>query len=301
MSKNFILLILIVLHVFAFGQTNNASIGKGTITLITNQKFTFSNLRYVDDQVVFTNVGTGSEFTYFLHSVKIIEDENKTVIYTKKPDVIKPREAVSEEIAETEEDFGFKADYPEGIYKTKEDFINKKPNEIKHLTPKGLIGFTKPTLRKPEQNCFFYDTETDEKVKNVFAISYKGGLYFQISAILDNRNKTDRAQTNSFPNSFVRVITGGKSYFYTEAELANAWAQGVAYGGVGGAAGAVLAADMVNGKGIVWDFKNNEFNIFKNCKDYNEFIKDKYPEGIQECKNQQADIRQIRTAIEKIK
>ena len=58
---------------------------------------------------------------------------------------------------------------------------------------------------------------------------------------------------------------------------------------------------MIKGKGIVWDIKNQEFNIFKNCKDYNDFIKDKYPEGVQQCENQQPDMLLVRKAIEKIK
>ena len=58
---------------------------------------------------------------------------------------------------------------------------------------------------------------------------------------------------------------------------------------------------MHNMKGIVWDVKNKEFNIFKNCKDYNEFIKAIYPEGVQSCEQHQPDITRIREVIEKIK
>ena len=42
-------------------------------------------------------------------------------------------------------------------------------------------------------------------------------------------------------------------------------------------------------------------DIFKNCKDYNEFIKAIYPDGIQECEKHQPDITKIREVIEKIK
>lgn len=195
----------------------------------------------------------------------------------------------------------FKPNYPEGIYRTKEDFIKKIPFQKVEIIPKGLIGFTKPILNTITHNCFFYYSFSDEKIEDVFAVSYKGHLYFQISAILSNRNKTDRAQTNNFPNGFVRVILGGENYFYTEAELANAWAQGFAYGGIGGAIGGALASKMIYGKGLVWDFKNNEFNIFKNCEDYNNFIKDKYKEGIQTCKENQPDVLKIRIDLDKIK
>lgn len=202
---------------------------------------------------------------------------------------------------QTANDSLFKPNYPEGVYRTKEDFINKKPFQKVELTPKGLIGLEKPTLTNITHNCFFYYTFSDEKIKDAFAISYKGHLYFQIYAILENRNKTDRAQSNNFPNSFVRVLLGGTNYLYTEADLANGWAQGLAVGGVGGAVGFAMSNKMIYGKGIVWDFKNNEFNIFKNCEDYNDFIKDKLPEGIQKCKKNQPDVLLIRNDIEKIK
>jgi len=44
-----------------------------------------------------------------------------------------------------------------------------------------------------------------------------------------------------------------------------------------------------------------EFNIFKNCKDYNAFIQPLYAEGVQECKKQQVNIWEVRKAMEKIK
>lgn len=205
------------------------------------------------------------------------------------------------EKSEISTDSLYKPNYPEGIYRTKEYFIKKIPFQRTTVVPKGLIGLTKPTLNTIVHNCFFYYSFSDEKIQDVFAISYKGHLYFQISAILKNRNKTDRAQSNNFPNSFVRVILGGNNYLYTEAELSNVWAQGIAYGGIGGAVGGALANKWVYGKGLVWDFKNNEFNIFKNCEDYNEFIKDKNNDGIQTCKENQADVFRIRKDIEKIK
>lgn len=195
----------------------------------------------------------------------------------------------------------FQPNYPEGLYETKEDFINKKPRWYNKVTPKGIYGFNKKTLTDIEHNCFFYFTKSDTKVERIFAISYKGHLYFQIGAILNNRNKSDKNQTTDFPNSFVRVIMGGDNYFYTEANLANAWAQGFAYGGIGGGVGTAVAGNMIYGKGIVWDFKNSEFNIFKNCEDYNEFIKDKDPNGVQTCKKSQPDVWEIRKIIEKIK
>ncbi|MDO6674581.1 hypothetical protein MK851_09045 [Tenacibaculum sp. 1B UA] len=186
--------------------------------------------------------------------------------------------------------------YPEGIYTSKKDFIAKKPSSLKTVVMKN---FNKKVMDSIIHDCYFYYSDNNKKVRNVFAISYKGHLYFQIKAILKNRNKTDRAQNTNYHNMFVRTIIGGENYLYTEAELVNQWAMGTAvnFGAIGGA----IANDLIKGKGIVWDFKNKEFNIFKSCKDYNKFIEDKLPEAVQECKKHQPDMLGVRKAIEKIK
>ena len=240
-------------------------------------------------------MATNTQTVFLLADIYKIEDDAQHIVYQNGE-----RQRMEEVKVPEVEDTLFKPRYPDGIYKTKEDFIAKKPNSTETVRPKGLVGLDKPLLTTIEHACYFYDMY-DYKLKNVFAVSYKGHLYFQVQAILDNRNKTDRAQASDFANGFVRVIMGGDNYFYTEADLSNAWAQGLAYGGIGGAAGGMAARSFVNGKGVVWDFKNNEFNIFKNCKDYTAFIQPLYAEGVQECKKQQANIWEVRKAIEKIK
>ena len=64
---------------------------------------------------------------------------------------------------------------------------------------------------------------------------------------------------------------------------------------------AVDVVPYVLGKGIVWDFKNNEFNIFKSCKDYNRFIKGKSNTDIQNCTSHQPNMFEVRKTILKIK
>ncbi|MBE7628546.1 hypothetical protein [Tenacibaculum piscium] len=189
----------------------------------------------------------------------------------------------------------FKPNYPEGIFLSKKDFINKKANSSKSIE---LRNFKKKSIDSIIHNPYFYYSETNKKVKNVFAVSYKGHLYFQVKAILKNRNKTDRAQITRLQNTFVRVIIGGNNYLYTEAELVNKWAMGttINFGIIGG----VIGNDLIKGKGIVWDFKNKEFNIFKSCKDYNKFIENKLPSEVQKCRKHQPDMFKVRKAIEKI-
>ncbi len=261
------------------------TIKSGIITLTNDAKKEFVNLTYKEKMVVYTNVSTNLKEHLMLMFVKNIEEKELEFVEKKES---------------TETDTLFKPNYPEGLYLTKEDFINKKPSQIKKVIPKNLMGKKKPLLNIAHA-CYFYDAETNKMIKKVFAISYKGHLYFHAHSILKNRNKTDRAQSANSPFSYSRVIEGGDKYFYSEVDLANQWAQGFAYGGIGGVVGGVLAKDMIYGKGVVWDFKNQEFNIFKNCKDFNEFIEEVYPEGKQKCEKQQPDMLKVREAVQKFK
>lgn len=314
MKYKLLFIILIINCTICLSQSELAK--KGTITLAGNQKVAFNNLRLVDGKFVFTDIATRSEKELAIKEVKYVEDEKMSRVFTNKSvetandlrmakeakrleSEQKEKQTMDEKLRIMREEAGSLKLRKNGIYKTKEDFIKERISSSDEVVAKGLYGFEKPMLNKIENHCFFYYKATDEKVKKVFAICYKGHLYFQIYAILENRNKTDRAQSNDFPNSFVRVISGGENYYYLEADLVNGWAQGLAYNG--GAAGGAIENSLHSQKGIVWDLKNKEFNIFKNCLDYNDFIKDKYPEGVQKCENQQPDMLEVRKAIEKIK
>ncbi|RZJ29691.1 MAG: hypothetical protein EOO48_06900 [Flavobacterium sp.] len=289
MKKSLLLLLLLMFCTVSAQQ--QTVIPNGTLTLKTDEKITFANMRFKGNQIVFNDLKDNKERTLELTEVKAIEGKAITVDQAAPA----PKTVVPEI-----KDSRFRPNYPDGIYATKEDFINKKPSSAPELIAKELAGFEKERISGIVDHCFFYYAISDEKIKNVFAISYKGHLFFQLEAILKNRNKTDRAQTNSQYNQFTRVTIGGEHYFYAEANLANQWAQGFAYGGMG-AAGAIAAQGMQYDKGIVWDFKNQEFNIFKNCKDYNDFIVPLYPEGKLACKSQQPDLYQVRNAMQAIK
>ena len=294
MRPRFLFLLLFVFQCLAvFAQKQNI-VSSGIITLKSNETTGFENLHFIGEKIAFKNVATNKQAAYLLADVYTVEDDNQQIVY-KNGELIKPKTVAKPKAADTL----YKPRYPAGIYVTKEDFIARKPTATDSIQARGL-NYEREVLNYIPHNCFFY-TQDDKKLKDVFAVSYKGHLYFQVDAILSNRNKTDRAQTHDRPNSFVRVLMGGDHYLYTEAELANVWAQGAAYGGIGGAVGGVLANGMVHGKGIVWDYKNAEFNIFKNCTDYNRFITAVYPEGAQECKNQQPEQAKVRNAIWKIK
>jgi|GEM_PF-303916 len=326
--RSVLLLFTLFFSLHSLAQNEKILSKKGMIILEDNKhipylnvKLTNGNFRYTDEQ--------GIEKELLMKEVMYIEDEQNAKIFTNKTVVERYKKneekrleeektataernlKKQEERAKLEEERKLKL-LPNGIYYTKEDFLNKNPNSTEIIVPKGLIGFEKPELNGIPDVCFFYSKNSDKKIKKVFAIAYEGHLYFQIQAILNNRNKTDRAQTNDFPNSFSRVLIAGENYYYLESDLVNLWVQGVAYNM--GATGTFIAQDLSSAnvklgrtqnfgskKGIVWDIKNKEFNIFKNCNDYNDFIKNLYPDGIQECDKHQPDILKVREAIEKIK
>lgn len=320
MKHKLLLAILLINSIICYSQSELAK--KGIITTAINDKVAFNNIRLENGKFVFFDVKSGVESTMSIGEIKYIEDERDSKIFTNKTVVERTREAdlkyeaeqkklAIEEATKKEAAYRKRLEdekvmlaydlYPAGIYATKEDFMNKKPTNTEELVPKEVVGVEKERYYGIPDDCFFYYLQSDKKVKNSFAVSYRGNLYFQIDAILSNRNKTDRSQSNDHPNSFVRAKIHGNNYYYLEADLANIWAQGASVGAFGVIIGSAVANSMVNVKGIVWDIKNQEFNIFKNCEDYNDFIKDKYPEGVQECKKHQADILEIRKAIEKIK
>jgi hypothetical protein len=289
--------IIFFIVLLSYGQKDSLNVDKkfiksGIITLKNGNEKTFINLYYKANMVTYTNIETLNKENLLFNFIKGIEEKELDNI-----DEINEKEHDNKLTTKKSKDNLFKPNYPEGVYFTKQDFINKKPNDTLKVVPKSVMGKRKNILQLISHNCMFYYSHNDKKVKKVFAISYKGHLYFQLLAILKNRNKTDRAQTTNFPNSFVRVMDGGNNYFYTEVDLANQWAQGFLYNVASG----VFADDVIYGKGVVWDIKKEEFNIFKNCKDYNIFISEIYPEGVQKCEKQQPDILDIRQTISKIK
>ena len=284
-------------------ETAKPPVKEGVITLYTDVMLGFTNLQFVGENVIFTNIATNVHEVKPITSVQRIQDDNQKTLYEGgkfSPEYNKQdrRTVIEKPKPVAYNDTLFRPNYPAGVYYSKEDFIAKNVTKMP-VTPRELIGLEKDIIMGIKHACFFYIN--DKRIKNAFAISYQGHLYFCLKAVLKNRNKTDGNQTTNFENSFVRVILGGDNYFYTEADLSNVWAQGLAYGAVGGATGGALARSAIHGKGIVWDFKNAEFNIFKNCKDYNNFIQPLYPQGVQECKNNQPDNYAVRQALDKIK
>lgn len=197
--------------------------------------------------------------------------------------------------------------YSDGLYKTREDFINKEPSEIRELLIEKieLINDTDSLIRR----CYFLDKETNKRIKNTFAVAYNGELYFSNNAILKNKNKDDKSLSPaSSMNSFMLVTIWGNKYLYAEAGLVNHWQAGISggvAGGVGGVVGSELGKAIDNsypsttlfGTGVVWDIENKEFNVFRNCPDFNDFI-ERYPIEKINCKDEIFDLNIVREKIQ---
>jgi hypothetical protein len=176
---------------------------------------------------------------------------------------------------------------PNGIYGTKEDFINRTISDTNKLFMKSFPPFGSKKIDTPEDKLFFFYAASEEKVTDVFAVVYEGQLFFQHKAIYNNRNKGDNNQVFGNMQSFVRVTQGGDNYLYMEVTMTNMMQ--------------VNNSFSYKEKGVVWDIKNKEFNYMKNCEDYLSFIQPILPNEIIECEGTFVDIVKERELIKKIK
>ena len=204
----------------------------------------------------------------------------------------------------------YQSTLPQGLYLTKEDFLKKKPSEFLQLTIDRirLVNDSDSLARR----CFFKEKDSNKRVKKVFAISHNGQLYFSNWAILDNKAKSDKSVSPvESMNSFIRVLIGGDNFLYAEGAFVNTWQTGIS-GGVAGGVGGIIGSKLgdaiyksypittFGGTGVVWDIKKEEFNIFRNCSDFNEFFENDSVKKI-DCGKQIFELKQIREIIDKIK
>ncbi|MDX6181543.1 hypothetical protein SGQ44_06615 [Flavobacterium sp. Fl-77] len=189
-------------------------------------------------------------------------------------------------------------DFPEGVYHTYEDFLQKKAinmgNAIERKTIFGYKSIPKDVL---VDHAFFSWTKNKIKVTDFFAISYNGNLYIQQKYFHEYSVKADKNQDGDNSNSYHRVINDGK-FFYLEGPFANAWSKAFAYG-TGGAVGGAIGANLNSLKGVVFDVKKKEFNFIRDCKDLNLLIEE-YNGNIIDCTEKKIDITSVRENVDKI-
>lgn len=86
--KKILLLSMLLISSFNLFAQDRKPVSAGEITIVTNEIMKFKNLRFVDNQVVFLNIDTKSEFTYFLNSIKSIENAAGENVYLKQGEVL---------------------------------------------------------------------------------------------------------------------------------------------------------------------------------------------------------------------
>jgi len=105
-----------------FSQEIPTPLAEGIVVTTTNERIPFKMLRKEGAEIVFNNISTGSIFRYLPNTIKKIEDFEFNILYINPEFKNEPNinEKYIPRIAKL-----FKPDYPEGVYLTKEDFINK--------------------------------------------------------------------------------------------------------------------------------------------------------------------------------
>lgn len=184
------------------------------------------------------------------------------------------------------------------VYNSKENFILNKGIKNKIFVKPVKIGKNKysDTIQRI---TFFWYSNTKKKIKDAFAIRIDNHLYFSIKEVVrpKNRSKVDRDQHTHYIYAFSRVMYKGDNYLYFEHLFFSGWEAGLA-AGLAGTVGAYINSYNYKEKGIVWDGINKEFNIFRNCKDYNKFMTERSFElGKSECKGKKYNISTVRKSI----
>lgn len=152
--------------------------------------------------------------------------------------------------------------YPEGIYKTFEDF--------KAINPIGSkADFTIKTGNDTISHRFFSPT-TEKRMKKEFAFSDGKDVYVSVVEILENLSKEDRGQMVDGGNYHLKAINSGSHYLYFEDYFSSKNAQLL-----GGTIAAVASRRL---KGVVYNKKDNSFNLFRNAEDFEQFIEKNHPD-----------------------
>ena len=166
----FFFLFIVVYNQICLAQNDNILSKKGMIVLEDNKHIPYTNVKLINANFQYIDQN-GAEKEIPFKEVMYVEDEQNSKVFTNKAVVerfrIKEEKRLEEEKqlaiernlkkqeerARREEESKLKL-VPDGIYYTKEDFLNGKPNSLEVLIPKGLVGFF-PKRSFIFSNCFF--------------------------------------------------------------------------------------------------------------------------------------------------
>lgn len=181
-----------------------------------------------------------------------------------------------------------KGDFPEGLYMTLEDVLNKKPSSTEEIYFKACEKCD--SLNLPEK-AFFYFKQKDKRVKFPLAVSHKGEMYFQ--TYRKYTNKEDKGYDPDQYSRFCKVINYGR-FIYFEENMKGLWSKAFL-----GTLSPLTYSINGKTKGIVLDLENKEFNILQNCDDLNDFLSAHNIPEIQ-CNSETYTIADLRAKIEEI-
>lgn len=189
---------------------------------------------------------------------------------------------------ETANKFIRKGDFPEGIYMTIEDVLNKKPSSTEEVYLKTTDR--NDTVNLPEK-AFFYFKQKNKKILYPLAISYQGEMYFQ--TYRKYTNKKDKGYDPDQYSRFCKVSNYGR-FIYFEENMRGLWSKALLVN-------LNPASYSIKGKikGIVLDLDNREFNMLRDCEDLNDFFKQHNIPEIQ-CDSDKLTIGELRTIIDEI-
>ena len=155
-----------------------------------------------------------------------------------------------------------KGDFPEGVYQTLEDVLNKKPTSTDEVYFKP--SDSRDSSSSPEK-VFFYFKQKDKRVRIPLAVSHNGEMYFQ--TYRKYTNKKDKGYDPDQYSRFCKVTNYGR-FIYFEENMKGLWSKALM-----GNISPITYSIKGNIKGIVLDLDNREFNILRDCKDLNDFLK----------------------------
>lgn len=111
----------------------------------------------------------------------------------------------------TEYQFIKKGDFPEGIYMTLEDVLNKKPSSTDEVYFETNEKYDDVNL---PGKAFFYLKKNNRKVKFPLAVSFKGEMYFQ--TYRKYTNKKDKGYDPDAYSRFCKVTNYGRFIYFEE-------------------------------------------------------------------------------------
>lgn len=187
------------------------------------------------------------------------------------------------------------------VYWTMEDFLEDKCDESEIPYVDGIYD------ERSGVEKFVLKTKTKNKrLKKAFGALINGEMFYQIYPISRNLAKKDRIETSRNSSDFIRVLSWGLyDYMEYSGENSSGSGSGIGIGGGGVSTGIGIGLNLGGGgngrvRGLIFDPENQEFNVFRNCKDFNEFLLERHPQYAYECKKKKINLNQVRAIIEQI-